>query len=323
MLKSLSLLFVFFIVQNSFGSELIFNRLNNLYNRDAKKCLIVAKRYIDYIPNNASPYYFAAKIYSDKSKLSKTNRGKYLNVKRALNYASDFDDINNAFIKQTVEWNVFKLELSKTTNDLINSLSDNLEFDLSERLSSSLSSFNHEYETEDITSNEFNGNEITNVYESIHKPKVFFGMPEGDEIISSANLSEEQKLLDLINLERNKLGLVPLVWEEGLANASRYHAYDLGTQNYFNHSTYDRKDGKLVKVGGTFERIKKFYSKSYVNSENIAAGNGSAYDTYMQWFNSPGHYKNMFSPESTKIGIGVANVEDSPFGYYWSMCTAY
>jgi len=213
--------------------------------------------------------------------------------------------------------------LTEKTQSLIIELSESHEFDLSERLSSSLSKFNAEYFIEEVASVEVEKNEINEVYKSINTTKTFNGMPSGLEVVKSFDLSGEQELLMYINKERNKLGMVPLEWEEDLAKASRYHAYDLGSQNYFNHSTYDRKNGELVKIGGTFERIKQFYNASYVNSENIAAGNSSAYATYIQWFNSPGHYKNMFNPESTKIGIGVSHVEDSPFGYYWSMCTAH
>ena len=323
MLKSLSIAFVFFVAHSTIASEIIFNRLNNLYQQDTKKCLVVAKRYIKYLPNNGTSFFFASKIHEDKAETSKTNRGKYLHIKRAINYASGFEEKSDDALKVLVEWSDYKSKLTQTATSMVSLLSESHEFDLSERLSSSLSRFNNEYFKDELVIEEVEKNEISEVYKNINSTKVFLGMPDGTEVIKSASLSGEQELLSYINKERVKQGMVPLEWEEGLAKASRYHAYDLGSQNYFNHSTYDRKNGRLVKIGGTFERIKKFYSATYVNSENIAAGNSSAYDTYMQWFNSPGHYTNMFNPESTRIGIGVAHVEDSPFGHYWSMCTAY
>ena len=114
----------------------------------------------------------------------------------------------------------------------------------------------------------------------------------------------------------------PLIWEEDLARAARYHAYDLATQNYFDHNSYDRINGNLIEVGNTFTRIKKFYNETFVNSENIAAGNESAEGTYLQWYNSPGHYKNMFNKKSSKVGIGVFKSSESSYGYYWVFCTA-
>ncbi len=323
MLKPLSIAFIFCFVQNVSASEIIFNRLNNLYKQDAKKCLVVAKRYIKYLPNNGTSFFFASKIHEDKAVSSKTSRGKYLHIKRAINFASDFECKSNDALKVLAEWSNFKSELIQTAATIITLLSENNQFDLRERLSSSVASLNNEYFDIEFETEEVEKNEINELHKSLNSTLTFSGMPDGTELVKSASLSGEKALLKCINTERIKQGLVPLEWQEDLAKASRYHAYDLGSQNYFNHSTYDRKDGKLVKIGGTFERIKKFYSASYVNSENIAAGNSTAYATYLQWYNSPGHYANMFNPESTKIGIGVSYLEDSPFGYYWSMCTAH
>jgi uncharacterized protein YkwD len=117
-------------------------------------------------------------------------------------------------------------------------------------------------------------------------------------------------------------GLPELEWVEDLANAARYHAYDMATQNYFSHDTYDRIDGKLVKVGGTFPRIKRFYSSTFVNTENIAAGSAGADQTYRQWFTSPGHHKNMFNKSATKVGVGLYYYPGSTYKYYWVFCTA-
>ena len=150
----------------------------------------------------------------------------------------------------------------------------------------------------------------------------FFGMPTGNEIVASSSPQGEKDILKIINKARIEKGMSELEWDEDLANAARYHAYDLATQDYFDHASFDRSGGKLVQVGGTFDRIKKFYSKSFVNSENIAAGNESAQATYMQWYNSKGHYENMFNESSKKVGLGVFYDPDSVFGYYWVFCTA-
>ena len=149
-----------------------------------------------------------------------------------------------------------------------------------------------------------------------------FGMPSGNENVHSSNLAEEQALLLLINKERQKLGMEPLIWEEKLAKAARYHAFDLASQKYFDHNTYDRVNGELVKVGGTFTRIGRFYNASSLNSENIAAGSEAAYGTYIQWFDSKGHYNNMFNKQSKKVGIGFYYDENAPLKFYWVFCTA-
>ena len=114
----------------------------------------------------------------------------------------------------------------------------------------------------------------------------------------------------------------PLEWEEDLAKACRYHAYDLGSQGYFDHNSFDRNKDNLFEVGGTFERIRKFYNDTFVNSENIAAGNEGVEGTFQQWYTSKGHYENMFNSSSKKVGIGVCHIPGSTFGYYWVFCTA-
>ena len=321
MLKSLSFSILFIFALNASANDILYNRLDKLYDTDKKQCLVVVKRYIKYFQKQAVPFYYATLLYSEKSEKSRNEKGQYLHLRKAIGYAIQFEEIEDEELMHKVEWTNLKGELNSSINLLIDKLSASNDFALSERLSAKQSEFNHEYSnvaTADISNN----NAIVEVFNTSNSSKLFYGMPTGSEVILSSNKTGEQELLGYINAERKNLGMLPLEWEEGLAKASRYHSYDLGTQNYFNHSTYDRKNGKLVKIGGTFDRIKKFYSKSFVNSENIAAGSEKPYNTYMQWYNSKGHYENMFNPESTKIGIGTYYVEDSPFGYYWSMCTA-
>ncbi len=77
-----------------------------------------------------------------------------------------------------------------------------------------------------------------------------------------------------------------------------------------------------MRVGGSFERIEKFYDETLVNAENIAAGNSSAQATYQQWYTSKGHNENMFNSESRLVGIGLYYSPDAPFNYYWVLCTA-
>ena len=323
MKKLLSTLIVLSVVFSASASNLFFKRLDKLYQKDKQQCLTVAKRYIKYLPKQSASYYFATVIYKFKAENARNSRGEYMHLKKAISYALKFEELKDEELQNEVNWLHVKDEITDDAHRLIATLDEANEFAFSERLKSQLIDFTQTFTEENVSMNEdVETNEIAEVYESSNGTKLFFGMPTGLEIVQSSDLSGEKELLGYINEERKKQGMVPLEWEEDLAKASRYHAYDLGTQNYFNHATYDRKNGKLVRIGGTFDRIKKFYSKSFVNGENIAAGNESPRATYMQWFNSPGHYAIMFNPESTKIGIGTFYVEDSPFGHYWSMCTA-
>ena len=82
MKKLFSALIVSLFVFNVSATDVLFNRLEKLYKKDKSKCLIIAKRYIEYLPNQSSPYYFATVVYKYKAENAKNTRGEYLHLKR-------------------------------------------------------------------------------------------------------------------------------------------------------------------------------------------------------------------------------------------------
>ena len=50
--------------------------------------------------------------------------------------------------------------------------------------------------------------------------------------------------------------------------------------------------------------------------ENIAAGQTTAESVMKSWMNSPGHKKNILSPNFTHIGVGYA--KGGSYGHYWT-----
>ena len=95
MKKLFSTLIVSLFVFNVSAIDILFNRLEKLYEKDKSKCLVVAKRYMDYLPNQASPYYFATVVYKFKAENARNARGEYLHLKKALGYAIKFEEKNN------------------------------------------------------------------------------------------------------------------------------------------------------------------------------------------------------------------------------------
>lgn len=312
------------------SNDFFFKRLEKLHQKDQKKCLEVSKRYMEYFPENPAAYYFSSIIYNERADKSRSTSGKYRNLKRAISYAVTFEEKDDGTIASSVNWDDYKETLSERAYDI----ADKLEAENEQRYSSDLLGKISELDkTQTIqlenlalveTKNEGETVKLSPIAEKVdaNSKTKFFGMPSGNEVVTSANLSGEQDVLKLINAERVRKGMQELEWDEDLAKAARYHAYDLATQDYFDHASYDRSGEKLYQVGGTFERIRKFYTKSFVNSENIAAGNASAKGTYEQWYNSKGHYDNMFNPNSKKVGLGVFYDESSTYGYYWVFCSA-
>lgn len=125
------------------------------------------------------------------------------------------------------------------------------------------------------------------------------------------NFDYEQEVVELVNAERASRSLPPLKRSAELDDASRYHATDLGQDNYFEHDTYDRVDGQLVFVCNTWARIQSYYSSPC--AENIAAGFSTPQSVMNAWMGSGGHRGNILSTYSREIGVGYYQGS----GYYY------
>lgn len=130
------------------------------------------------------------------------------------------------------------------------------------------------------------------------------------------NEAYEARVVELVNEARAANGgLPPLRRIVALGKSARYHATDLGTDNYFNHDTYDRSGGALQKVCGAFERMRKWYSYNAAG-ENIAAGYGTPEEVMAGWMNSAGHRQNILDPDFREIGVGYYQ-GSGEYGVYW------
>lgn len=83
----------------------------------------------------------------------------------------------------------------------------------------------------------------------------------------------------------------------------------MADNDYFDHNSRngDSPWDRIGAAGYTAQAI----------GENIAAGNGSAADTFEQWVTSDGHCQNMMSQNATEIGVGYVNGNAS-YGHYWT-----
>lgn len=334
MKKLLILLFLFALGAELRANDPIYKSLNKLYAKDPEKCLKRSKLFMSRFPEKASPYYFASKVSNDKATKLKTASHQYRNLLNALSYAEKFEKYSDSALREQLQWAEFCEALETNCNKTLALLDKENNDKLTEALSEKWNHFHPRKVSlenkveEPNVSLETNRNSIEERVEtpsnspSLNTAKMMFGMPNGTENIPSYDVKMEQQLLALINAERSKKGMKPLVFQEDLIRACRYHALDMGTQNYFDHDTYDLVNDELVKTGETFDRIARFYKASFVNSENNAAGSSDAEGTYKQWYNSPGHNRNMFNASSRKVGIAVIYAPESDFGYYWVFCTA-
>lgn len=148
----------------------------------------------------------------------------------------------------------------------------------------------------------------------------FKGLPKGDEKIASSNENFEQAVLRLVNEERRKRRRAPLVWNENLAYAARYHAKDMAADNYFSHDSKDQtRWGNHKKIGDVSDRVNKFIdpNKIFARSENIAVGQRSPEEVVRNWMSSPSHKRNILDKEAKYLGVAYIVVPNSEWVHYW------
>ena len=115
----------------------------------------------------------------------------------------------------------------------------------------------------------------------------------------------ERKAFDLINSERSRKGLSPLVWDGELCQVARLHSSNMGRLNFFNHEGPDGTD-LLDRISASGIRWKSL-------GENIAYNQGfddpagSAVD---QWMHSPKHRSNILRDGFTHSAIGIVSTAD-------------
>ncbi len=140
----------------------------------------------------------------------------------------------------------------------------------------------------------------------------------GGVTTAATNRTFEQEVAILVNAERVSQGLPPLKLVDGLDNAARYHATDMGDDDYFEHNSYDRVGESLVAVTNCdfTNRLASFDYEFISAAENIAAGQVTPTEVMSAWLNSPTHRENIERTSVWEIGVGYydGNGSMSP---YW------
>ena len=115
----------------------------------------------------------------------------------------------------------------------------------------------------------------------------------------------ESEVVRLVNEERAKHGLSPLIQDWQLSRVARYKSEDMRDNSYFSHtsSTY----------GSPFTMMKNFGISYKTAGENIAKGYATPAAVVNGWMNSSGHRANILNKSFTHIGVGY--VKD---GNYWT-----
>jgi len=126
--------------------------------------------------------------------------------------------------------------------------------------------------------------------------------------VSSSNLTYEQKVVELVNIERQKNGLSALALNSSISNVARTKSKDMASNNYFAHQS--------PTYGSAGDMLKQFGILWSAWGENIASGQRTPEAVVTAWMNSEGHRANILSSNFSKIGVGYAtNSNGTP---YWT-----
>lgn len=106
----------------------------------------------------------------------------------------------------------------------------------------------------------------------------------------------QDQVAQLVNNERAKNGLRPLVHRADLKNVAQKKAQDMINSNYFSHTSPN--------YGSPFTMLKTFGISYRSAGENIAKGQTTPQEVMNSWMNSSGHRANILNPNYNCIGVG-------------------
>jgi len=123
--------------------------------------------------------------------------------------------------------------------------------------------------------------------------------PDSDEGVPcpDAETPEGCGVITLVNQERAARGLPALRFDPALARAAQAHAADMVENDYFDHVSLDGSDFS--------DRADAAGYQGFATGENIAQGQASAAEVMEAWMSSDGHRRNILSPQSNEIGVGL------------------
>jgi uncharacterized protein YkwD len=140
--------------------------------------------------------------------------------------------------------------------------------------------------------------------------EVIASVPPDINCSYQTNTTFEAQVIELINAERTKVGLLPLYAQSQLGTAARLHSADMACNNFFSHTG---SDGSSLT-----DRIMRQGYSGYYFGENIAAGYSTPESVVNAWMNSSGHRANILNTNYTEIGVGYAYWAGSTYDSYWT-----
>lgn len=119
------------------------------------------------------------------------------------------------------------------------------------------------------------------------------------DVITIVDLGDIKKqVFDLVNSERGKANLDPLIWDDRLANVAREHSEDMIRNNFVGHIN--------LKGQNVEDRLRIAGIDWNFCGENIAVGDEDAQSIVRGWMESKGHRDNVLQLQFRYSGVGIA-----------------
>lgn len=124
--------------------------------------------------------------------------------------------------------------------------------------------------------------------------------------------ADPQEILELVNQERQRLGVAPLSMDENVRKSAQLKADDMLAKGYKQHNIpgtnnwYSPDMANLMSKAGCRTVSENFYWAGF---------EATSRDAFTQWMNSEPHRKAIQKPEYTKIGIGISRNSDNSKTY--------
>lgn len=110
-------------------------------------------------------------------------------------------------------------------------------------------------------------------------------------------ISKVDAVLELVNVEREKMGIKPLILDNNVSKVAQLKAEDMANNGYFAHES--------PTYGSPFEMLNQYNIFFSIAGENIAMGQKTPEKVMVSWMNSPGHRANILDSRFENIGIGL------------------
>ena len=134
-------------------------------------------------------------------------------------------------------------------------------------------------------------------------------IPHGEKQVEQSAPSEQaEKVLQLVNAEREKAGLKALKMSEQLRSIANLKSKDMAEKNYFSHTS--------PTYGTPFQMLQDFGVHYQAAGENIAAGQQTPEQVMESWMNSSGHRANILNANFDTLGVGI--YKGGSYGIYWT-----